>query len=121
MIMKKHVWWMILGLILLAVILAACSQTTQQQLESLSQKCSSLGSSDRNACCQDAEEIEGLITIKCIGYWKYENACVFRCGSSQGCTEEAKMCPDGSTVGRTGPNCEFAPCPDKYFGNSPEA
>ena len=28
------------------------------------------------------------------------------------CTEEAKMCPDGSSVGRTGPNCEFAKCPD---------
>jgi hypothetical protein len=38
---------------------------------------------------------------------------------------EAKICPDGSAVGRTGPNCEFAECPtasglrckenDKYF------
>lgn len=27
------------------------------------------------------------------------------------CTEEAKICPDGSSVGRTGPNCEFSPCP----------
>ncbi|MEK7514882.1 MAG: hypothetical protein AAB608_00675 [Patescibacteria group bacterium] len=27
------------------------------------------------------------------------------------CTEEAKLCPDGSAVGRTGPNCAFAPCP----------
>ena len=27
------------------------------------------------------------------------------------CTEEAKICPDGSAVGRTGPDCEFAPCP----------
>jgi len=24
---------------------------------------------------------------------------------------EAKLCPDGSSVGRSGPNCEFAPCP----------
>jgi hypothetical protein len=28
------------------------------------------------------------------------------------CTQEAKLCPDGSYVGRTGPNCEFAECPD---------
>jgi hypothetical protein len=28
-----------------------------------------------------------------------------------GCTMEAKICPDGSAVGRTGQNCEFAPCP----------
>jgi len=27
------------------------------------------------------------------------------------CTQEAKVCPDGSSVGRIGPNCEFAPCP----------
>src|SRR3989338_6481134 len=29
------------------------------------------------------------------------------------CTEEAKLCPDGSGVGRVGPDCEFAPCPKK--------
>lgn len=28
------------------------------------------------------------------------------------CTLEAKICPDGSAVGRSGPNCEFAACPD---------
>ena len=28
------------------------------------------------------------------------------------CTMEAKLCPDGSYVGRTGLNCEFAPCPN---------
>lgn len=27
------------------------------------------------------------------------------------CTMDAKMCPDGSYVGRTAPKCEFAPCP----------
>ncbi len=27
------------------------------------------------------------------------------------CTQEAKLCSDGSYVGRIGPNCEFAPCP----------
>jgi len=31
--------------------------------------------------------------------------------SPKACTMEAKICPDGSSVGRTGPNCEFAPCP----------
>ena len=30
----------------------------------------------------------------------------------QACTEEAKLCPDGSAVGRTGPDCAFAPCPN---------
>lgn len=27
------------------------------------------------------------------------------------CTTDAKQCPDGSWVSRTGPNCEFTPCP----------
>ncbi len=27
------------------------------------------------------------------------------------CTMDAKLCPDGSYVGRTGPKCEFAACP----------
>jgi hypothetical protein len=27
------------------------------------------------------------------------------------CTQEARLCPDGTSVGRTEPNCEFAPCP----------
>ncbi len=34
------------------------------------------------------------------------------------CTMEAKMCPDGSAVGRTGPNCEFAPCPTPIAGQT---
>ena len=44
------------------------------------------------------------------------------------CTMDAKICPDGSAVGRVGPNCEFADCPamicdynssiKKYVGKS---
>ncbi len=29
----------------------------------------------------------------------------------QACSTEAMICPDGTAVGRTGPNCEFEPCP----------
>lgn len=32
-------------------------------------------------------------------------------GDKAACTEEAKVCPDGSSVGRTGPDCQFAECP----------
>ena len=28
------------------------------------------------------------------------------------CTADARLCPDGSYVGRTGPDCEFASCPE---------
>ena len=32
-------------------------------------------------------------------------------GGAVACTMEAKLCPDGSSVGRTGLRCEFAACP----------
>jgi hypothetical protein len=28
------------------------------------------------------------------------------------CTADAKLCPDGSYVGRIAPSCDFAPCPE---------
>lgn len=34
------------------------------------------------------------------------------------CTMDAKICPDGSAVGRVGPNCEFAPCPSEESGDT---
>ena len=34
------------------------------------------------------------------------------------CTEEAKLCPDGSAVGRVPPNCDFAPCPTNITNSS---
>jgi hypothetical protein len=38
------------------------------------------------------------------------------------CTQEAKLCSDGSYVGRTGPDCDFAECPNNEvlsnFGNN---
>ena len=39
---------------------------------------------------------------------------------SQGiaCSSEAKICPDGSSVGRQGPNCEFAQCPNVQNGDN---
>jgi len=38
--------------------------------------------------------------------------------SPKACTQEAKLCPDGSAVGRIGPNCEFAPCPQGGSGGN---
>lgn len=35
----------------------------------------------------------------------------FKFTESVACTMDAKICPDGSAVGRSGPKCEFAPCP----------
>jgi hypothetical protein len=35
------------------------------------------------------------------------------------CPSDAKMCPDGSAVTRTGPDCAFAACPQSSGGFSP--
>ncbi|HQT44709.1 MAG TPA: hypothetical protein PLO51_01920 [Candidatus Micrarchaeota archaeon] len=45
---------------------------------------------------------------KCVRSW--EENCT-SAAMPQPCTTEAKICPDGSAVGRQGPNCEFALCP----------
>lgn len=36
------------------------------------------------------------------------------------CAADAKICPDGSAVGRIGPDCEFAPCPVVVGNDSDE-
>ena len=40
-------------------------------------------------------------------------------GTQIACTMEAKLCPDGSAVGRTGPKCEFAPCSEAKVCSCP--
>ncbi|MDO8565503.1 MAG: hypothetical protein Q7R67_02700 [bacterium] len=44
-----------------------------------------------------------------FGYTQYKSS--EEEGEQVYCTMEAKLCPDGSYVGRSGPKCEFAPCP----------
>lgn len=41
-------------------------------------------------------------------------------GEPSACPQDAKLCPDGSSVGRIGPNCEFAPCPEAETGLTPD-
>lgn len=62
-----------------------------------------------------------LIMIAAVcGYWLYSYTGGY---GVQGCTQEAMICPDGSSVGRTGLNCEFAECPstEVIFGQDAEA
>lgn len=49
----------------------------------------------------------GLCACVAAGYFIYT-------GAERGaiaCTQEAKLCPNGSYVGRSGPSCAFAECP----------
>lgn len=63
-------------------------------------------------------------TTKCI-----DDKCTVVCPVFDGekypdvtaCTMDAKICSDGSAVGRIGPNCEFSPCPeDKHYCTTEE-
>ncbi len=49
-----------------------------------------------------------VVLVAAVGFSIYLKPTV---PAGQVCTMEAKMCPDGSYVGRTGPMCEFAACP----------
>ncbi len=60
----------------------------------------------------------GIIMLVVLG-----GAAVFFTNKSEeqiACTMEAKLCPDGSYIGRVGPKCEFAECPvsENGGGNS---
>jgi len=54
-----------------------------------------------------------ILLVSFAGYLNYS---IWQLNSPAGsgqvaCTQEAKLCPDGSYVGRTGPKCEFVSCP----------
>lgn len=51
--------------------------------------------------------ILGLIIVIIAGM----GSIYLRHNYSKACTTEAKLCPDGSSVARVPPACEFAPCP----------
>ena len=54
-----------------------------------------------------------LVAVGGVGYYFINQSL-----NKTACTMEAKICPDGTAVGRTGPNCEFAECPQANSNNS---
>ena len=86
---------------------------------------------DRVEAIRSKDPVPGLIGANQIGikrnglYYLIKDACESETVSQMlstfkfleqdenqvACTQDAKLCPDGSYVGRTGPNCEFAACP----------
>lgn len=53
-----------------------------------------------------------LITVLGVGGFLYRNVMEQPGqGNSTACTLEARICPDGTSVGRSGPDCAFAACP----------
>lgn len=59
-----------------------------------------------------------IIVVQVIVFAEYFGIPDHNGNSSQNriaCTDEAKVCPDGSAVGRVGPNCEFTECAKPSF------
>ncbi|MFA6376037.1 MAG: hypothetical protein WCX69_01395 [Candidatus Paceibacterota bacterium] len=46
-----------------------------------------------------------------IGFFVWRNYSNTRDSLPAACTQEAKLCPGGLSVSRSGPDCEFLPCP----------
>lgn len=63
----------------------------------------SQGSSGAYTCTWTATGTGGVTT--------YQETSSVIVGTEQVCTADAMVCPNGTTVGRTGPNCTFAACP----------
>ena len=61
-----------------------------------------------------------LIILLGVGGFLYRNVLETTGDGPVACTMDAKVCPDGSGVGREGPSCEFTPCPfpEGYFSTS---
>lgn len=59
------------------------------------------------------DKFEGINTTfdQVLSTFKFISPTSSPSASPVACTQEAKLCPNGTSVGRTGPNCEFAPCP----------
>lgn len=55
----------------------------------------------------------GVLFVVLVGIagFLYRNALTRPVGIPIHCAPEEKACPDGSVVGRSGPDCAFAPCP----------
>lgn len=52
-----------------------------------------------------------LIALVAFYVWSHMSSSVVTEDQPASCTLEVKVCPDGSSVERTGPTCEFAACP----------
>jgi len=52
-----------------------------------------------------------IVWVSFAGYLNYSIWRLEVAPQATACTTEAKICPDGTSVGRTGPDCEFSPCP----------
>jgi hypothetical protein len=59
----------------------------------------------------------GILAVGTVAYVQFTGLGT-RVAQPGACTLEAKICPDGSTVSRSGPSCAFAACPGRNTNNA---
>jgi len=96
-----------------ACMKSARSLTDEDEKEAKKAECRQQCKQEKAACSDALKECENSIHEKIKACKAACKECSKACKSPKGCTMEAKLCPDGSSVGRTGPNCKFAACPKK--------
>ena len=112
--MDKRVSTIIIILVLILVLVISVWFLTRSNEDA--RVCGGLAEGERGACCEDLHA--GEPTVRCVGEWRYledEGLCRFVCGVDwQLCTQDVKLCPDGSYVARDPENsCQFGPCPSE--------
>ena len=65
------------------------------------------------------ELLLGIVVIILLGIGSVLYSTVMQMDKPTACTLEARQCPGGSFVGRTGPSCEFAACPSDIVAFTP--
>lgn len=53
----------------------------------------------------------GIVILAIIGLVAFFLSSKLSKDENIACTADAMLCPDGSSVGRMPPSCEFTPCP----------
>jgi len=93
---KTLIWIIIFILLFGFALLYILDQISKTQLIG---GCGTVTPGLENECCRN----QGFV------FWNKET---LQCENSDVvCTEDAKLCPDGSYVSRSPPNCEFDACP----------
>lgn len=103
---RAQIVWIVALLILVAMIVYPLLSKEKAPVISSFQECMDAGypimeSYPRQCNAGGSNFVEDITPIQEPGK---EDEAVF-------CTMDAKICPDGSAVGRSWPNCEFDPCP----------
>jgi len=62
--------------------------------------------------CANGQQTKNCIDTNYCGVATNRPATVKSCSTNVVCPMDVKLCPNGSYVGRGGPNCDFFPCPE---------